>query len=64
MPVSVPPGHTPGAERKASPGAAPGDSERGQHVHRPTWIAVLALVAVVAIALIVGGWSWDSPTAG
>jgi hypothetical protein len=41
-----------------------GDSERGQHVHRSTWIAVLALVAVVAIALIVGGWSWDSPSAG
>ena len=39
-----------------------GDSERGQHVHRSTWIAVLALVAVVAIALIVGGWSWDSPS--
>jgi hypothetical protein len=33
-------------------------------VNRSTVIALLALIAVVAIALIVGGWSWDSPSAG
>jgi hypothetical protein len=33
-------------------------------VHRSTWMAILALVAIVAIALVVGGWSWDSPAAG
>ena len=42
-----------------------GDSERG-HVNRSTiWLNLLLVVALAfAIAAVVGGWSWDSPSSG